>query len=174
MSPGGSHSFVFPEEEFTPDYFFSNPIEDDVRADVYSSKPIFAFNNLDLTCGGKYSFDCNELSAVDAKILLKKLKEISALTINELIDDSDHDLHFHIHSRPNKNIIELLKSLSGKSYLEPETIPTVAQFGLYTHKLGADRGRNQKSPRIICIIGPNAIIHLLYFDPFHEICPGIT
>jgi hypothetical protein len=67
--------------------------------------------------------------------------------------------------------MDLLKELTGKERFLAEEIPIVAQFGLYTHKLGANRQLNRKSPRIICIIGKYAVIHLLYFDPYHELHP---
>jgi hypothetical protein len=79
-----------------------------------------------------------------------------------------HSEHFHLITNPPYKLRELIKRISGRSDLKDEHLPIIGQFGLYTND-NADRTRNIKSPRIFFFIGDNAVLYIMFYDPYHEI-----
>ncbi len=117
-----------------------------------------------------YCFDQPCLDGDDAFNYFATLKEFSKLTAKKLTTELHHTHHFHIYSKPNAKLISLVEDISGKSFT-PETQPLIGQFALYTEE-NASRESTVKSPRIYFIIGKNAVMHILFYDPYHEINPG--
>lgn len=131
--------------------------------------PLFSFASIDLSAN-LYGFNQKELIDNDFSILLEKLKLFSNKTINELINLT-HDYHFHYNLDRNTCLkIKMLLETSLKIKLKEENIPQFGEFALYTDPLGASRSSKQKSPRIFFMVGADAIIYILFYDPYHEIC----
>lgn len=100
------------------------------------------------------------------------MKEISCQSINDIIDKSEHSLHFH-RSRVNKRLKKLLQKLDSKC--APDYQETfIYHFGLSTDPNGASRETGRRSPRIYFMLGRNGMIFPLFFDPYHEINPDET
>lgn len=98
------------------------------------------------------------------------MKDLSCCSINHMISESEHDLHFY-RSRVNDLILGLLKKL------DPTCTPGwdstfIFHFALGTDKEGASRELGRRSPRIYFMLGRNGRIFPLFFDPFHEINPS--
>ena len=110
-----------------------------------------------------------EFTLKDTQRYFEVLKDISCRTINDLIDNSDHSLHFH-RSSAKGNLKRLLEKLSpGSVTIENE--PMIFHFALYTDKNRADRNTGRRSPRVYFMLGRNGMIFPLFFDPYHEINP---
>ncbi len=152
-------------------YSFGDRLPTEVIRDSYSRSPVFAFDYLDLD-QTDYHFNQKCFSAFDAKNLLRRLKEISGLSVDHLIDNTDYSDHFHIYHSLNPCLFDLLKRISGKEHFSNEETPLIGQLALYTNPKGANRDKNQKSPRIYFIVGSYAVLYILFFDPYHEINPG--
>lgn len=147
-------------------YNFGLPIDGKELAAGYGQKPLISYNFIDID-KTNYCFDQECLDADDILWYFELLKEFSSKTINELID-SDYKKHFHLYHNPNPQLKSLLKSISGVT-LRPETTPTIGQFALYTDRELASRKNKIKSPRIYFIVGHNAVMYILFYDPYHEI-----
>lgn len=104
----------------------------------------------------------------DTKAYFQIMKNISCRSINEIIDESDHSLHFY-RSGVNNRIKELLKRLNPEC--EPGDTTLIYHFALYTDKDGASRESGRRSPRVYFMLGRNGMIFPLFFDPYHEINP---
>lgn len=108
-----------------------------------------------------------EFKLQDTQAYFEIMKNISCRSINELIDESDHSLHFY-RTRVNKKIENLLK------LLDPDCSPDqnatlIYHFALSTDSEGASRESGRRSPRIYFMLGRNGMIFPLFFDPYHEI-----
>ena len=77
------------------------------------------------------------------------------------------DLHFKI-EYPSRFIKNLIEDIADRD-LNANEIPQVGHFALSTHPDGADKTAGRKSPRIHFFIGRNATIHILFYDPYHEV-----
>lgn len=155
------------EDDEVQKFSFGNKVN---PSEHFYRTPLIAYNYIDIDVTD-YRFGQPHLDTNDIKLYFSKLKEFSALTLNELIDGVDYRQHFHIYSKPNATIRGLLEKLSGKS-LTHEYVPPVGQFALYTGASKADRATATKSPRIYFIVGEWGIFHILFYDPFHEINPN--
>ena len=139
-----------------------------VSTSDYKLTPLFGY---DFIAFGKtaYCFAQACLDTDDIQYYYQTLNKISKTSINDLVDKSHHSLHFHILAKPNAILLELYKSIIGKEYIPPELLPIFGQFALYTSTTKADRNSGIKSPRIIFILGPMAVLYILFYDPYHEI-----
>ncbi len=105
----------------------------------------------------------------DTQRYFEVFKNISCQSINDIIEESHHSLHFH-RSAAKGNLKRLLEKLS-PGCVTADSEPMIYHFALYTDKEGADRSRDRRSPRIYFMLGRNGMIFPLFFDPFHEINP---
>lgn len=121
--------------------------------------------DLDVT---DYNFK-QEFSLDDTQSYFSIMKEISCQSINEIIDESDHSLHFY-RSKVNKPMKDLLQKLDPDC--DPDYQSTfIYHFALSTDPLGASRESGRRSPRVYFMLGRNGMIFPLFFDPYHEINP---
>lgn len=103
----------------------------------------------------------------DTQAYFERMKQISSKTINDILDGSDRELHFH------RSVIQgNLKKAIQK--VIPQAITSnliIYHFALYTDKDNADRDADRRSPRIYFMLGNYGHIYILFFDPYHELNP---
>jgi len=110
-----------------------------------------------------------EFTHQDTQAYFEVMRDISCQSINGIIDESDHSLHFY-RSRVNQHMKDLLKKLDPKC--DPDYQDTfIYHFALSTHPDGASRESGRRSPRVYFMLGRNGMIFPLFFDPYHEINP---
>lgn len=110
-----------------------------------------------------------EFTLQDTHAYFEVMRDISCQSINSIIDESDHSLHFY-RSRVNQRMKALLRQL------DPECNPDyqatfIYHFALSTDPNGASREAGRRSPRIYFMLGRKGMIFPLFFDPYHEINP---
>lgn len=98
----------------------------------------------------------------------RRMSEISGGSINDLISEAPHALHFY-RSRITGRIRKLLRTLNPDCTPDDSTI--IYHFALYTDTRRASRAEGRRSPRIYFMLGRNGVIFPLFFDPYHEINP---
>lgn len=166
-------TYKFPEDD-DDDVKVKYNFSDRKIADVgkhYNKTPLFAYDFLDLDLT-EYHFNQECLDNNDIRSYFRKLKELSQLSIDNMIDELSHKEHFHIYNIPNRRIKNLLLQVLNKKAMRDEEIPPVGQIGLYTGGEAANRETGVKCPRIYFMIGPYAVLYILFYDPYHEINPG--
>ena len=126
--------------------------------------PFFAYDFLNFDIAD-FSFHHPDFLHGDYKIYFSKVKKISKIPMNDLINNYRHSEHFHINP-PNQKMRELLMEIFGKSRLRPNETPDVGQFHLYTSNDGSG-----KAPRIHFFVGPLAVFYIILYDPYHQIYP---
>ena len=154
--------------------------EDDLRAihspahisdtisyeDVRLSKSLpllISYDLVDLT--GQYGFQ-QEMMPTDTSNYFRIMKYLSGKSIDDL-EEMKRELHLYHSTTFSKTLREQLQRLTpGKNI----GYPLIYHVGLYTDGSGnADRNTNTRSPRVFFMMGQYGIIHILFFDPFHEI-----
>jgi len=128
--------------------------------------PLFSYQLLNIGDIEECCFKRDDAHYIDYHKYFERIKEISSRTLDDLLDN---EKHFRFDYRPKGNLLNAYKKLVGKTYLKPELIPTIGHFDLYTEK--RIEGEETKAPRIYFIVGQHAILHILFFDLFHELNP---
>lgn len=136
--------------------------------DIGSKRPLFSYDFIFMD-DSEYSVRQECFDNTDIQSYFNKLKNISSVTLNDLIDKSNYKDHFHAINNPNNKLKDIIKRALGKSNLTQEEMPIIAQLALYTNKELACRTKGIKSPRIFFMIGPHAVFYLIGYDPFHEV-----
>lgn len=96
------------------------------------------------------------------------MKEFSENTLNEIQENSSHESHFY-RSDIRGNLKKLFDSIDPNI---AKVNPLIFHFALDPdNKNFADRKKNIRNPRIYFMVGRNGMIHILFFDPYHEINP---
>jgi hypothetical protein len=164
--------YSFDEEEdsdaYDPHYNFEKGYYDGlVPTQDMSLHPTFSYKYLDL---GKTSFNFHlpEFDETDRKAYFKKLREYSQQSLDTLVNHSSHLEHFKLSSNVKNPEYGYLAELIGKE-LKPEIIPTLGHFALSNAKYV--EGTRNKCPRIFFLLGIDSVIHILFYDPFHDIHP---
>jgi glutaredoxin-related protein len=103
----------------------------------------------------------------DTQSYFERMKKISSKTINNILDGSDRELHFH-RSEIKGNLKRAIQSVIPQAIASNQII---YHFALYTDKDGADRECDLRSPRIYFMLGNYGHIYVLFFDPYHELNP---
>lgn len=154
--------------------------EDDIRAihsparisdtisyeDIRLSKSLpllISYDLVDLT--GQYGFQ-QEMTPADTANYFRIMKYLSGKSIDDL-EEMKRELHLYHSTTFSKTLREQLQRLTpGKSI----GYPLIYHVGLYTDESGnANRNTGTRSPRVFFMMGQYGIIHILFFDPFHEI-----
>ena len=132
----------------------------------YDKQICFSYEYIDLG-DTDYHFHQRCFDNYDIKHYFIKTKEYSPQTLNQLLDNLPYTDHFKIGSPPPviKDLIETI----AKRKLGWDEIPTVGHFALYTNKNEGDRAVGRKSPRIHFFVGKTATLHVLFYDPYHEL-----
>ncbi len=132
----------------------------------------FSFANVDID-RTEYSFS-QQFDNRDTLRLFKLLKRFSIHTLDELLegcndkDEENERLHLYRNDIRGK-LRELFSGLGEKADCDNSM---VYHFALYTAKdEKADRETGVRSPRVYFMVGQFGIMHILFFDPYHEINP---
>jgi len=164
-------------------YDFSNP-ENDIEEPYKFNEAVgaindytqlfFSFRFLNLNESIDHSFKQKKvnkehiLDIFDCLNLFEKLKNYSEGCLKDFIDNSNYKEHFRIISS-NFKLKILLEKVTGKK-IKDQNCPHLGEFALYTNNVGnADRSKNIKSPRIYFFIGPNGVMYIFGYDPYHEL-----
>lgn len=114
-----------------------------------------------------YSF-AQDFKNEEIKQYFERMKTFSAMTINEIIDEGNHNWHFY----PTKiqgNIKRILESINPKII---KANPMIYHFALDINNTNtAERTTETRNPRVYFMVGYKGMIHPLFFDPYHEINP---
>ena len=125
-------------------------------------RPVICYDLIDLS-ETAYHFHQSCFDNTDIKEYFSSLKYISLHTIDDLIQNSSHNFHFH-KSHIKGNLKRILIQLHKKNDIFPE----IYHFALYTSNNKADRKTGIKSPSIYFFIGYSGMIYPLFYDPYHE------
>ncbi|MCQ2128292.1 MAG: hypothetical protein MJZ08_02520 [Bacteroidaceae bacterium] len=128
------------------------------------------YNQIDLGKTG-YGFD-QKFEGNEANLYFMRMKEFAGRTINDVINDGGKNLHFfRTDIRGN-----IKKVFDGIDENIAKTNPMIFHFALDPEYKGecADRKKGTRNPRIYFMVGIYGMIHILFFDPYHEINPNIN
>lgn len=134
--------------------------------------PFFSYQHIDIDTTD-FNFHRDEFDGKDRKIYFQKLKNYAITKVKDLADESHHNEHFKIYEDPSKKEIELVEKLLGIKITD-QNMPVMGHFALYTSDFSAtdhEQGKKIQSPRIFFLFDKDSIIHILFYDPFHEIHP---
>lgn len=124
---------------------------------------VISFDLVDTT--GDYGFH-QEMTNEDTSSYFRIMKTLSGKSIDDL-EELKRELHLYHSSTYSKNLHKQLKKLSPNKDIG---LPLIYHVGLYTSKNEkANREKGIRSPRIFFMMGKYGIIHILFFDPYHEI-----
>ncbi len=125
------------------------------------------YNEIDL---GKTDYHFNQpFVGNEANLYFQRMKEFSELSVNYIVSHSDYKSHFYrtdIHG----NIKKVFDSIDPQI---ARANPLIFHFALDPEckETDACRETGKRNPRIYFMIGYNGMIHILFFDPYHEINP---
>lgn len=124
------------------------------------------YNEIDL---GKTPYHFNQpFVGNEANLYFQRMKEFSELSINYIVEHRDYKSHFN-RTDIRGNIKKIFDSIDPKI---AKVNPLVFHFALDPEcKVVANRETGERNARIYFMIGYNGMIHILFFDPFHEINP---
>lgn len=115
-----------------------------------------------------YKFHQPDFGDKESKIYLSKMKYYAEIPLKDLIDHSKHKDHFKVSQKPTSKELELISQLMSVK-INDENMPITGHFALYTEPY--EEGKKTKAPRIHFIVGEQSVMHVLFYDPFHEIHP---
>lgn len=124
------------------------------------------YNEIDLgdtNYGFNQPFEGNE-----ANLYFERMRQFSEQSINDIRENASYRLHFNrTDVRGNiKRIFDQINPNIAKAN------PLIFHFALDPdNKNHADRRSNIRNPRIYFMVGRNGMIHMLFYDPYHEINP---
>ena len=97
------------------------------------------------------------------------MKEFSELSVNYILDHSDYKVHFN-RTDIRGNIKRVFDSIDPNI---ARANPLIFHFALDPESTvtNANRTTGVRNPRIYFMIGYNGMIHILFFDPYHELSP---
>ena len=125
------------------------------------------YNEIDL---GKSPYHFNQPFVGDeANLYFQRMKEFAGLTVNYIIDHSDHKLHFY-RSDIRGNLKNVFDGIDKKI---ATANPLIFHFALDPNSTvtEANRDTGARNPRIYFMIGYSGMLHILFFDPYHELNP---
>ena len=124
------------------------------------------YNEIDLgntLYGFNQGFEGNE-----ANLYFERMREFSEQTLNDIRDDANYKLHFY-RTNVSGNIKRIFDTIDPKI---AKASPLIFHFALDPiNKNHADRKKHIRNPRVYFMVGRNGMIHILFFDPYHEINP---
>lgn len=128
------------------------------------SIPVVSYKHIEMD--DKYGFRQPCFDNVDAITYFDRLKELTSRSINESREQSPSDWHFYETKGDNirTELKRKWKNISNKN------MPCIWHFALYTNQ-NSSRRSGIKSPRIHFLIGAHGMIHILFYDPYHEMNP---
>ena len=105
----------------------------------------------------------------EANLYFQRMSEFAGESINSIIDNVDYKLHFH-KSDIKGRLKEVLDKIDKRI---AKANPLIYHFALDPDckVTNANREQNVRNPRIYFMVGYNGMIHILFFDPYHELNP---
>lgn len=124
------------------------------------------YNEIDL---GKTGYGFNQpFEGNEANLYFERMREFSEQTLNEIRENAGYKLHFN-RTSVSGNIKRIFDKIDPKI---AKANPLIFHFALDpNNKSKADRKTNVRNPRVYFMVGRNGMIHILFFDPYHEINP---
>lgn len=125
------------------------------------------YNEIDL---GKTPYHFNQpFVGNEANLYFQRMKEFSELSVNYILDHSDYKVHFN-RTDIRGNIKRVFDSIDPNI---ASANPLIFHFALDPESTvtNASRTTGVRNPRIYFMIGYNGMIHILFFDPYHELNP---
>ncbi len=125
------------------------------------------YNQIDID---KTEYNFNQpFEGNEANLYFQRMSEFAGSSINDIINYGDYRLHFN-----RTNISGNIKNVFDR--IDPKIAmanPLIFHFALDPDSkvTNADRTKNIRNPRIYFMIGYNGMIHVLFFDPYHELNP---
>lgn len=126
------------------------------------------YNEVDL---GRTNYGFNQaFKGNEANLYFQRMKEFSSKTVNSIVDEGDYTLHFH-RTDIRGNLKLIFDAIDPQ--IAKQSNPLIFHFALDPDctVTKADRKTDQRNPRIYFMVGYNGEIHILFFDPYHEINP---
>lgn len=124
------------------------------------------YNQIDLG-GTKYGFN-QAFQGNEANLYFERMREFSEQTLNDIRENASYKLHFN-RTDIRGNIKQIFDSIDKRI---AQANPLIFHFALNPdNKNVANRANNVRNPRIYFMVGRNGMIHILFFDPYHEINP---
>lgn len=135
---------------------------EDIR--LSKSLPIVvSYDLIDIT--GEYGFQ-QPMTNEDTENYFRIMKCLSGKSIDQL-EEMKRELHLYHSATFSRCLREQLQRLTPDKSVG---YPLIYHVGLYTSKDElASRETGVRSPRVFFMIGQYGIIHMLFFDPYHEI-----
>ena len=116
---------------------------------------------------GKYGFN-QAFTQEETSGYFTQMWKYANVSMNEIIDTFDYTEHFN-GSAIRSNLLYLLKKKTGK-HIDDDVM--IYHFALQPeNKQVASREQNTRNARIYFLVGKFGIVHVLFFDPYHEINP---
>lgn len=152
------------------DFLFPAALNEELsNEDLVDSQKLYIsvqYNEIDFGESG-YGFN-QPFEANEANLYFERMHEFSEQTINEIKEDASYKLHFN-RTDIRGNIKRIFDQIDPKI---AKANPLIFHFALDPeNKNHADRSRNIRNPRIYFMVGRLGMIHILFFDPYHEINP---
>ena len=124
------------------------------------------YNEIDL---GKTQYGFNQRFVDnEANMYFRRMKDFSEMSINGIIDQGVHSLHFY-RSDIKGNIKKVFDSIDTKI---AKANPMIFHFALNPDcNDDADRMTGVRNARIYFMVGYLGMIHPIFFDPYHELNP---
>lgn len=124
------------------------------------------YNQVDLG-DTKYGFD-QMFEENEANLYFERMREFSEQTLNDIRENASYKLHFY-RTDIRGNIKRIFDSIDPKI---AKANPLIFHFALDPENRNrADRSKHIRNPRVYFMVGRNGMIHILFFDPYHEINP---
>jgi len=125
------------------------------------------YNEIDL---GKTPYHFNQhFVGNEANLYFQRMKEFSGLSVNYIVEHCDYRAHFN-RTDIRGNIKKVFDEIDPKI---AKANPLIFHFALDPECKIANASRESgiRNPRIYFMIGYNGMIHMLFFDPYHELNP---
>ena len=128
-------------------------------------KMIVSYDLLDME--GEYGFG-QDFTQEEIHGYFRQMRKYARVSMNEIIDSFDYTDHFN-DSKIRGNLLRLLKEKTGKRIDEGVMI---YHFALEpVSKQTASREQGTRNARVYFLVGKFGVVHVLFFDPYHEINP---
>ena len=127
------------------------------------------YNEIDL---GRTQYHFNQpFEGNEANLYFQRMKEFADLTVNYIVEHSDHRSHFY-RSDIRGNLKRVFDGIDRKI---AKANPLIFHFALDPDckETEASRERGVRNPRVYFMIGYSGMIHILFFAPYHELNPAI-
>jgi hypothetical protein len=161
-----SSRFEFPGQHLpaTNRFKFGDP---HLRIGQFSNqRPVFAFDYLSLR-NHEYSFFHPNVTTSDYQKILRRLHELSKITL-QVLADKRNELHFHevnIQVRADPTLSQDLADIFEIEFSDIMQAPALYQVEVYTDN------KKDEGPRLIGFFAQGCEFHVIWFDRNHKLFP---